>query len=306
MITFGAISVFAYFASLSFAFLVVVKDLSRRADWGLTRNVTLVVFSIVAFAFTWYHIISWMIGDIARYENLNEWLDKSDLFVEAYKQVALSAEHWFWSSQLLTFVVPWVLFVSLCTKKDKIWIPLSYIWLGFAGAISLALPLFLIRSQSTVRSLKLPRGGNTHFIVSMLVFISLCCIVGMPFVKDEGIYFGVLLGLLHVALFLLPIAFNRFGSPDFSILLKLVLTAVVIAYVYNIYLVSSTSPQLLWEAIWSNHCQASITLDLFFVSSITLYSISTSSSLSVVVTTLLTMPLLSPGGSYILWMLSSL
>eukprot|EP01060_Flectonema_neradi_P038815 TRINITY_DN8275_c0_g1_i1.p1 TRINITY_DN8275_c0_g1~~TRINITY_DN8275_c0_g1_i1.p1 ORF type:complete len:330 (+),score=30.49 TRINITY_DN8275_c0_g1_i1:69-992(+) len=307
MLTFGAVSVFAYFASLGLAFLIVVKDLGRRADWSSNHSKLLLGFSSAAFLVTWYHIISWMQGDMATFSTFEEWLDKSDLFVEAYKQVALSSAHWFWSSQLLTFVVPWVLFVSLCTKKEKIWIPLSYIWLGFAGAISLSLPLFLIRSQSVVRNLKLPRGGNTHIVVSVFVFISLFCVIGMPLVKDEGMYFGVLLGFLHVALFLLPVAFAKFGPPDFALLLKLVFVAVVCTHAYNTYLaLGSYSVSELWHAIWSNHCQSSITIDLFFVTSITLYSICGICSPAVFAATVAGIPFFSPGGAYIYFMLSSL
>eukprot|EP00755_Sulcionema_specki_P028995 Sspe_Gene.91154::Locus_62623_Transcript_1_1_Confidence_1.000_Length_592::g.91154::m.91154 len=128
-------------------------------------NWALLLIAMAAGGATWYEIVTWMVEDSQQYPTIEAWIVESELFAKAYREVASTAQNWAVMSQLLTFVVPWVTHIGLRSAEQGI--PLftttMYIWLGFAGAVSIALPLFLMRSRGTSGH-PAPREGATSYV----------------------------------------------------------------------------------------------------------------------------------------------
>ncbi|KAJ9446872.1 hypothetical protein DIPPA_06993 [Diplonema papillatum] len=344
MLSVGLVTTSAYFLSLGASFAVVAADLRRSTR--LTGGRLFWYFaSAVSFACTWFYIGKWLEDEIVAFDwDVGVFLRDSDLFVHAYDQVAASPLHWFWSSQLLTFVVPWVLFVSLSAAHTRarpnsqpsaplsLAATLSYIWLGFAGAISVALPLFIARCEPHAfapawtaegsrpkkegpAAQSRPRGGAG---CNLCVTVAVASIVAMPAAKGTW-FFGVALASLHVSLLLLPGVLFRnpelvSGTRNERKYAFLALAfAAFLVHAYNLHLVDGTRlpgesiPSMcsrLWAVIWSNHCQSSITLDVFCVTLATVTRCllpSPGGSASSTVVTLLIFaasPIISPGAAF--------
>eukprot|EP01064_Diplonema_japonicum_P036510 TRINITY_DN8225_c0_g2_i2.p1 TRINITY_DN8225_c0_g2~~TRINITY_DN8225_c0_g2_i2.p1 ORF type:complete len:326 (+),score=37.05 TRINITY_DN8225_c0_g2_i2:190-1167(+) len=314
----GVLTVSLYFLSLFGVFCVVVADLAKNARANL-RSVLLGLCSFSAFVCTWYHIAMWLKGDMAKPEYQGQdfwyWIRESDLFVDAYKQVADGPVRWYWSAQLLSFVMPWVLFVAVANARKgvNIVVTVCYIWLGFAGAISLALPLHLIRCgdngyhQLLVGS-KEGQPTASHGL-KLALAISGISIVSLPVLKEAGL-FWVPLAALHIALLCFPFCVRRRDPPPaYSPLFYALAVFCTATHAHNLYLAYptlATDPSLMWSEIWSNHCQASITFDAFFVSTVSFGSIllSKNSRPGFFPSFLLTLGSLvvSPGATLAVWM----
>ena len=269
----GAVTMLAYFASLFAAFGVVVSDL-RRVKHTRTSTV-LYCASAAAFCGTWYFILSWLRDDMAAYESFSVWVRDSDLFVQAYRMVALTPGHWYLSCQLLTYVVPWVLFAAV---HEAIPTPakLAYIWLGFAGAISLSLPLLLVRCGEAGFSLAGLPASNEGSSVTLwaLLAVSVGSILALPMTLETEL-FGYSLAALHVGLLLIPVAAARGVSRRFA---SVALWALALACgVVNLKNRWDAGSQDFVAVALSHYCQASITLDLFFVTVVSCASLCYSS-----------------------------
>ena len=121
---------------------------------GLTDVVALlhVGLAVGALFVTWARILAWVAADItAMGGGTGYWLAHSRAFVRAYLAVANPAPSWWWAGQLLFFVGPLMIWM----RASAVRLPrggagasgpppvLAYALLGFLGAISLALALYV-------------------------------------------------------------------------------------------------------------------------------------------------------------------
>ena len=262
-----------YFASLAGAFYVVRADVAerrkaQRGGGGFAGGMYQAAF--VALLVTWYQIVSWLVEDTARYVDVATWVRDADLFVEAYRLVTLTSAHWFWSCQLLTLVAPWVLYVSLSARDVPIHVSLSYIWLGFAGAISVSMPLHFVRNEGFV----LPRfgrseGGGQILLWLLLAAAVVSCALLPGSLQTEA--FGWVLGTLHIALLLVPFAVkyaSGLREETYRGAMYIMAGTLAMVYWYNVVVLLQTTEDPMGAvvaAVTSNRCQASITYDLFCV-----------------------------------------
>ncbi|KAI8845412.1 hypothetical protein BC829DRAFT_399603 [Chytridium lagenaria] len=167
---------------------------------GTFSRVLLALLAVVSLAVTWSAILSWLLGDIKLHlgrngNSLAKWIIESDLFDAAYVNVAKDTANWWWSAQLLYFVITMIVFfwAEGAHRVVGIWFvsALLYTVLGFLGAISVAFPLFLIQRYLLTRS-----GPYTiSRPESPSIFLTFCAV------------FGVNLKIIHVLL-LAPILFS--------------------------------------------------------------------------------------------------
>jgi hypothetical protein len=111
---------------------------------------------------TWTEIVSFIEVDVAAHgQSLGYWFSHSKVFVRAYILVTESKSGWVWSSQLLVFVAPLMLFfrahasnlASSSGSGSGASVPvIAYALLGFLGAISLATPLFMVEISLRYRA----------------------------------------------------------------------------------------------------------------------------------------------------------
>lgn len=106
-----------------------------------------------AFA-TWTEIIRFIYEDIDVHGGSSAyWFAHSQVFVRAYIAVTDTVSGWWWSSQLLMFVAPLMLFFRIHSLQHPGMPVLAYALLGFLGAISLATPLFMLEVAMRSRHL---------------------------------------------------------------------------------------------------------------------------------------------------------
>ncbi|XP_032239970.1 uncharacterized protein LOC116619357 [Nematostella vectensis] len=112
------------------------------------------VFPLLGFTsitVAWREIYMFMVEGAREFPDFRTYLKESEIIVEAYSVVTNTNEGYWWSSQLLMFVLPYVVFIN--TKARQINIPTlelcAYTWLGFGGAISTSFALFIYRYDVT-------------------------------------------------------------------------------------------------------------------------------------------------------------
>eukprot|EP01061_Rhynchopus_euleeides_P010545 TRINITY_DN20013_c1_g2_i1.p1 TRINITY_DN20013_c1_g2~~TRINITY_DN20013_c1_g2_i1.p1 ORF type:complete len:355 (+),score=101.62 TRINITY_DN20013_c1_g2_i1:101-1066(+) len=308
-----------YFSSLFAAFAVALSDVwkqrAKRGSKDTAFAAALYASSAFTFGVTWYQIIAWLVEDAAAYPDTWVWVRDADLFVQAYRLVTLTPAHWLWSCQLLTFVAPWVLYVSLSARDMPLHVTLSYIWLGFAGAIGLSLPLHLLRNDGFSPP-KLSSSAVANFGPASL-WLLLLGAVGSAAALPSSLKtwtFGWVLGALHVTLLLVPFAVKWGGMgvaglhfkvfKRAMLLMGISLVCVHLANIAGLFVDSppdAGAADRIVAAITSNRCQASITFDLLCVSCVTgAVLVWTSPAKGLLFVAL--MPLLSPGAVLALWL----
>ena len=171
-----------------------------------------------AFA-TWTEILRFIYEDIDVHGGSSAyWFAHSQVFVRAYIAVTDTLAGWWWSSQLLMFVAPLMLFFRVHALQHPGIPVLAYAFLGFLGAISVATPLLLL--EVALRSRQ--QTGNDVPIAGMpampaytagALAASMACALLLPTalaVRAEAglLAYKVLLIAVHVALLVAALPFG--------------------------------------------------------------------------------------------------
>jgi len=256
-----------YFAALLGGLVLVLKG-KRHRHWLLLCN------AVLAGLCSWYFILSFFAEEALRLEcpgfllfcRSQAFLESSSLFIRAYELVALDPLGWVWSNQLLCLAVCFCAFVHV--RRDFGFLRvLGYAAVGFLGAISVALSLFLIDVLVFPQKLKTsPKGiGVVPFLSFLIAFVSIL-VLPVSVHEQDKTAFACALIVLHLILILGMLA------PDCCRVVShqtLFLTISVFSFVLHVYALIQASHQglslqALLDAFWLNNCQTSIASDALF------------------------------------------
>ncbi|KAI8807351.1 hypothetical protein BJ742DRAFT_854301 [Cladochytrium replicatum] len=280
-------------------------EVSLRNLFAHPTNPLHLALSVLSFYLAWFHILSWMLPSSADLANfaLEEWAVTNDAFNEAYRLVTGSVEQWWWSSQLLLWTVPvivwmWSEGVSHAgtkgfMKRMDYASTLVYVWLGFFGAMSVGFSLFALQQNvADGAAIVIDRARKPSFTISVAAATAALSILLTPYISPSSPLFVSSLVILHVALLLPITGVSLFATPPprrRSVSIRKEPRSLVILYALlaGINFVSylhltlqyffttpieslKLSPDLserawnLWNTPNINHCQASISGDLVF------------------------------------------
>ncbi len=299
----GAASIAIYFSVLAYACLAVGKRTfssylklfkswkrgDGRASIGMIFATMFMLIALMAGLSTWYYIIrffDWTFSTVAS-GSWQLWVSESDLFIQAYRLVSKTPQHWFWSSQLLVSTCAFVSILKSAAGRQA-W---RFALLGFLGAISVAFALFLAdwvcREQLSKSSIDSTLSANMsdvgpsplHTIGPVLglsIILALASIVLSPLLATSSLAYVVNLIFLHVILLvaLLPepkrLGIKKTKLPQWLGSLAIFALLYLLLQIGRIFVTSSgvelnSLGQTLVAAIVENDCQTSITLDLLFV-----------------------------------------
>ena len=298
----GAASIAIYFSALAYAVFAVGKQtfasylrLLKSRQEGSGKGRTGIVFAtmfmlvaVLAGLSTWYYIIrffEWTLSTAAG-GSWQLWVSESDLFIQAYRLVSKTPQHWFWSSQLLVSTCAFVSILKSAGGRQA-W---RFALLGFLGAISVAFALFLADwvsreqlSKSSIDSTLSTHRSNVGQsplytigpVLGFSIILALVSIVLSPLLATSSLPYAVNLIFLHVVLLvaLLPepkrLEIKKTPLPQWLKRLAIFALLYLFLQIGRIFWAASGAEshalgQTLLAAIVDNDCQTSITLDLFF------------------------------------------
>ena len=124
------------------------------------------------------------------------------ILLQAYRGVTDTPQGYWWSEQLLMFALPYTAFLNFkALEINMLTLELcAYTLLGFGGAISGALPLFLYRYHARLR--KSQQQFPTWALNCMVVCLTMgfWCVLGLKAPADTSFKKSLL--LIHVVLFI--------------------------------------------------------------------------------------------------------
>ncbi|KAG0317862.1 asparagine-linked glycosylation protein [Dissophora globulifera] len=288
-------SIAIYFVTVISALVVCIARTRFSA-----QNAVYILIALSSLLTTWYYIISWFQKEYESFgSDFDRFLLESDLFVQAYAIVTNTLPKWWWSSQLLiltgTALTCWSVegqslrlentekkrasyaaaaaaAPAAPAAKTKSWTPTRwFVLLGFFGSMSVGGPLFL--AQLDPKPKTRPQARSVPTLLALLILAGEASVIATPLFKTMSTGFTYNLILTH-ALFLVPslISFNpdthkRFSTVSLPTLYSiLALIAFVSHIMYTLPFVISPimQPRVLYNALWFNHCQTSISADLVF------------------------------------------
>ena len=118
-----------------------------------------IIFSGTAWVLTWTPILHFIVDHYDMYEHL-PYDEIPSFFITAYEEVVQHETGWFWSQQLLMWVLPACTLLPLQSRRLGLphLTPLLVIGAGFLGAISLGFPCFFVAIWIVGRS----DNGESH------------------------------------------------------------------------------------------------------------------------------------------------
>lgn len=118
---------------------------SRRPLLVFIVCILTISFSATAWILTWTPVLHFIVDHYEMYEHL-PYDEVPSFFVTAYEEVVKHETGWFWSQQLLMWVLPACTLLPLQSRRLGLsyLTPLLVIGAGFLGAISLGFPFFFV------------------------------------------------------------------------------------------------------------------------------------------------------------------
>jgi hypothetical protein len=251
-----------YAASIIWAGWRVARDLHGPTD---RRQWMLVGFAAAALVVTWGFMLQMVLIDMTAYPSFTAWLSESHLFFDAYRDVTGTAAAWWWSAQLIAWVVAAVCFAHREGEQHGIRI-VPYVWLGLAVAMSVALPLFLLRLAQSAHQRGLSPTRLTPSLLTCTV-LALATVIAVPIAGPEAV-FALVVGS-HAA-FVLPGVFRAEPPLRMSATVLYCCVAVVATGIHWLATMAvwqsfgAAAPRALVDAVLARPAQASITADLLF------------------------------------------
>ncbi|KAJ3300038.1 hypothetical protein HK104_005034 [Borealophlyctis nickersoniae] len=247
---------------------------------------------------TWKHIVAFLASTFEPFKNdLEGWILHSDLFDAAYVAVVADPKRWFWSVQLLNFTAALMVFYwsegsfrAISKRGGSYVAAFVYVWLGFLGAISVSFAFFLVQKYAIEKSARLSSPGRPSALMSVAVVLALLSVAVTPYIPANSPIFGYNLKVLHVLLSL-PIliatgpalwsrgtterAIVRGGNDNSPASLYAFLSgASLLSHLHlsltHLYgasqggVVGTQGFRDLFDAVFDNACQVSISADLLF------------------------------------------
>ena len=263
----GLVAQAAYDLAAAAAVIAIARDLwtQRPRGWPYLAA------ALVATTVTWTFIILFARADQAQYDGYLDWVRRSIFFFTAWEAVTRAPERWWWTSQLLFAVPPVAVFYALESRRRRVPAVAAYVWLGFLGAISSALALFLFRaSASDERSDERP---TTSAVLVICIVLAVASAIALPYLQG-GPYRAALL-FAH-AIMLVPFHVrSRDAGVSPTALYLLTGTTALVAHIGDtvrllshpgwVGLPAGEATVRLIQAIAANAAQTSVTLDLLFV-----------------------------------------
>ena len=285
--------------------------------------------ALIAFVVTWSLILDFFEqeADSQRVLSKEEYENAPSTFVKAYEEVTTKTGY-FWSQQLLMFVVPACLFLQTETKRYEHTLPrgmaLAYTATGFLGAISLSFPLFFSHVLLLHEDEQKKKSSRTNVIsstaivhVSLLqivcsVIASISVVVLPATVHTDKQSYVIALIALHVVLGIPSLVEFVFSSSTVEFWFPRTLP---LKNVYQIMALASCVVHFkhmasglhevdydvieLFNAGWQNTCQRSISYDVVFTTLVcALYSYAKVGTARSFFLPLLLSPLLSVGTTF--------
>ena len=241
--------VFAYFAVFFCGIFIVLRSNSKRGILSL-------LYSLSCLALTWTLILTWFHEQAQAHESFESYNASPSLFVEAYELVRQTPEQWFWTCQLLVFVVPACSFLYSKLSSERV-LAAGYMIAGFMGAISFRFLYFFTTSA-------LPRKSRAE--VSFLEFVCLAAalysVAMMRTSTPDSFQFHLLIlhFVLAIPVFLPSAALCRL--PRRRVYAAIAFAATGMHLWSALAVVRAHSGHNLFSAILANLCQASITSDV--------------------------------------------
>eukprot|EP00939_MAST-03C_sp_MAST-3C-sp1_P002851 g2851.t1 len=202
----GSIRVAAYFALLLVAIAAAVANYPwQRVLRESPLHVVPVACSAVALIVTWRLILAFFCEFVDRHAGAMD--SAPNMFVEAYIMVSDDPVGWLWSSQLLLWVAPAIVFIYVESRRLGVtwYVALSWVTSSFFGAVSLGCPIAMSHLDLLANEPgRRPIGKLRAFEVLALAVCALLAIVSvhvMPtFLASDRKSYVVALVVVHVVL----------------------------------------------------------------------------------------------------------
>ena len=288
--------------------------------------------ALIAFVVTWSLILDFFEqeADSQRVLSKEEYENAPSTFVKAYEEVTTKTGY-FWSQQLLMFVVPACLFLQTETRRYEQTLPrgmaLAYTATGFLGAISLSFPLFFShvlllhedeqrppgnkkRRTNVTSSTAIVRVSLLQIVCSVIASISVVVLPATVHTDKQS--YVIALIALHVVLGIPSLVEFVFSSSTVNLWFPRTLS---LKNVYQIMALASCFVHFkhmasglhgvdydvieLFNAGWQNTCQRSISYDVVFTTLVcALYSYAKVGTAKSFFLPLLLSPVLSVGTTF--------
>ncbi len=215
--------------------------------------------AVLGFAVTWTFMVMMTRQDIARYPDFAAWFAQSNLFFDAYRRVTDSAAAWWWSQQLLLWAPAAVLFFHVeSTRRGRAY--WQYIWVGLCVAVSVALPLFLVRLEADQPEPDRPAAAT--WWTGVCLFVAAVAAAPLPIIGTHYFFWCILTVHVGVLLSALPVA-PRLASARLTQGLYAALAGIaMVSWWATILYLWLTNSAPLWHVMWADPAQSSISLDV--------------------------------------------
>ncbi|KAF9929363.1 hypothetical protein FBU30_001629 [Linnemannia zychae] len=277
-------SIVLYFSTVISALVICIA----RTRFTIS-NALYILIAVSSLFITWYYILSFFKKEyVSLGSDLNRFILESDLFVQAYAIVTNTLPKWWWSSQLLlltgTALTCWSVegqtlrldkeaynATKTASQKKSKWTPTWwFVLLGFFGSMSVGGPLFLAQLDPNPKA-KRALTRTVPTVLAILILLGEVSVMATPFIPTMTPPFTLNLIATH-AFFLIPslLTFNpethkglsTFSLPRLYFILSLIGLFNHIFYTLPFVLSPIMTPKVLYNALWFNHCQTSISADM--------------------------------------------
>ncbi|KAF9139236.1 hypothetical protein BGX30_008219 [Mortierella sp. GBA39] len=275
-------SIALYFTTVISALVICIARTRFTAS-----NALYILIAVSSLFITWYYILSFFQKEyVTLGSDLNRFILESDLFVQAYAIVTNTLPKWWWSSQLLlltgTALTCWSVEgqtlrlekqahnATKPAKKSK-WTPTWwFVLLGFFGSMSVGGPLFLAQLDPNPKITR-TQTRTVPTLLALLILLGEVSVIATPFLPSMSREFMINLIATH-ALFLVPalLTFNpethkgisTFSLPRLYFILSIIGLLSHTFYTLPFFFSPIMKPKVLYNALWFNHCQTSISADM--------------------------------------------
>jgi SAM-dependent methyltransferase len=276
-----------------------VRDPARLGPEVHRRTLHLRGLALIGLGSTWTFMIRMTVDDVARYPDFAAWLQRSQLLVDAYREVTADPAAWWWTSQLLVLTLGLIAYLHTEAERRgfRAW---PYVWLGLCVAVSAALPLFAIgRLHAPVREPSSGRGGT---LLGVVLVLCSAAVAAVPWADEAGIA-GITLGV-HGLLLTAIVAAGWLGGAGArsvrSTYVALGIVAVVVHGVATAALFGTGAPSPLdLTTLLRSDARLSIGCDLVLTIVVVATVIAHEESRLIALAFVVLTPLISPGAAFL-------
>ncbi|KAK3848724.1 MAG: hypothetical protein J3R72DRAFT_518687 [Linnemannia gamsii] len=279
-------SIALYFTTVISALVICIARTRFTAS-----NAIYILIAVSSLFITWYYILSFFQKEyITLGSDLNRFILESDLFVQAYAIVTNTLPKWWWSSQLLlltgTALTCWSVegqtlrlekesfnATKTASQKKAKWTPTWwFVLLGFFGSMSVGGPLFLAQLDPNPKATR-TQTRTVPFLLAALILLGEVSVIATPFLPSMSREFTLNLIATHF-LFLVPSLltfnpehhakglFSTFSLPRLYFILSIIGLGSHMFYTAPFLFMPIMKPMVLYNALFFNHCQTSISADM--------------------------------------------